>query len=95
MKKKHLLSKEKNLVLKVFNVKRHFCFVLCIKEGLFCIYSLHILDQQIRLLPAVFMLHIMALDKFPVVLQLYNLFKHPLHTDECQPGQQSTCSKYS
>ena len=46
-------------------------------------YSVHILDQQIGLLfqlPAVFMLQILVLDKFPVFLQHYKLLKHPLPT---------------
>ena len=45
--------------------------------GSFYTYSLHILDQHIRLkylLPVVFMLQSLGLDKFSVVLQLYNLF---------------------
>ena len=45
----------------------------------FYTYSLHILDQLIRLkypLPVVLVLRSLVVDKFPVVLQLYNLFKH-------------------
>ena len=55
-------------------------FCLGSKEGCsFDTYSLHILDQLIRLkypLPVVFMLQSLVLDKISVVLQLYNLFKH-------------------
>ena len=55
-------------------------FCLGSKEGCsFYSYSLHILDQLIRLkypLPIVFMLQSLVLDKLSVVLQLYNLFKH-------------------
>ena len=55
-------------------------FCLGSKEGCsFYTYSLHILDQLIRLkylLPVVFVLQSLVLDKLSVVLQLYNLFKH-------------------
>ena len=65
--------------------------------GSFHIYGLHILDQHIRLkyqLPVVFMLQSLVLVKFPVVLQLFNLFKQPLPTVDCQQRWQSTCSKF-
>ena len=59
-------------------------FCLGSKDGCsFYNYSVHILDRHIRLLsqlPAVFMLQSLVLDKFPVVLQLYNLLRHPLLT---------------
>ena len=57
-------------------------FCLGSKEGCsFYSSSLHILDQLVRLkcpLPVVFMLQSLVIDKFSVVLQLYNLFKHPM-----------------
>ena len=45
----------------------------------FYTYSLHILDQLIRLkylLPVVFVFQSLVLDKLSVVLHFYNLFKH-------------------
>ena len=55
-------------------------FCLDSKEGCsFYTYSLHILNQLIRLkylLPVVFVLQSLVLDKLYVVLQLYNLFMH-------------------
>ena len=73
-------------------------FCLGGKDGcLFYTYSVHILDKHIRLLsqlPAVFMLQSLVLEKFPVVLQHYNLLKHPFPTVNCQQRWQSTCSKF-
>ena len=73
-------------------------FCLGSKDGCsFYNYSVHILDRHIRLLsqlPAVFMLQSLVLDKFPVVLQLYNLLRHPLLTVNCQQRWQSTSSKF-
>ena len=74
--------------------------MLCLgsKEGCsFYTYSLHILDQHIRLkyqLPVVFMLQSLVLVKFPVVLQLFNMLKHSLPTVDCQQKWQGTCSKF-
>ena len=55
-------------------------FCLGSKDGCsFYTYSLLILNQLIRLkylLPVVFVLQSLVLDKLSVVLQLYNLFKH-------------------
>ena len=62
-------------------------FFLDSKDGWsFYTYSLHILDQHIRLisqLPAEFMLQSLQ-DKFPVVLHTHNLVKHGLPTDDCR-----------
>ena len=73
--------------MKVVNVKRQICSVLAVKEGcLFYTYSLHILDQHIRLisqLPDDLMLQSLVQDKFPVVLHPHNLVKHGLPTDDC------------
>ena len=70
-------------------------FCLGSKDGCsFYTYSLRILDQHIRLisqLSAVFMLPSLVQVKFPVVLQLYHLFKDLLPTVDCQQKWQSTC----
>ena len=74
--------------------------MLCLgsKEGCsIYTYSLHILDQHIRLkyqLPVFFMLLSLVLVEFPIVLQLFNLFKQPLPTVDCQQMWQSTYSKF-
>ena len=73
-------------------------FCLGSKEGCsFYTYSLHILDQHIRLkyqLPVVLMFLSLVLVKFPIVLQLLNLFKQPIPTVDRQQRWQSTCSKF-
>ena len=73
-------------------------FCLGSKEGgSFYTYSLHILDQHIRWkyqLPVVFMRQSLVLFEFPVVLQLFNLFKQLLPTVDCQQRWQSTYSKF-
>ena len=74
--------------------------MLCLgsKEGCsFYTYSLHILDKHIRMkyqLPVFFMLLSLVLVEFPIVLQLFNLFKQPLPTVDCQQRWQSTYSKF-
>ena len=65
--------------------------------GSFYTYGLHILDQHIRLkyqLPVIFMLQNLDLAMFPVVLQLFNLFKQPLPPVDCQQKWLSTYSKF-
>ena len=73
-------------------------FCLGSKEGCsFYTYSLHILDQHIRLnyqLPVVLMFLSLVLVKFPFVIQLLNLFKQQLPTVDCQQRWQCTCSKF-
>ena len=63
-------------------------FCLGSKDGCsFYNYSLHILDQHIRLisqLPDDLMLQSLVQDKFPVVLHTHNLVKHGLPTNDCR-----------